>query len=128
MPHIVQESSETSGGFSDRMEPVSASNRFNFELLAEYNPVAPAERKAEKKQEEKEKPAAGEEKPTVAVRPMATGKHAGPSAPPPRAILPVPPTGYPMQQPGRPPYGQPFRPGANQNRVPNPVQNTGGQR
>ena len=29
-----------------RMEPVSASNRFNFDLLADYNPATPGERRA----------------------------------------------------------------------------------
>jgi hypothetical protein len=39
---------------------VSASNRFTFELQAEYNPAAPMERKAQKKLEDK-KPSAGED-------------------------------------------------------------------
>lgn len=58
LPGIVGESSEATGGQADRLEPVSASNRFTFELQAEYNPAAPMERKAQKKLEEK-KPSAG---------------------------------------------------------------------
>ena len=43
-PRIVGESSaETSSGPNQRLEPVSASNRFNFDLLAEYNPPTPDE-------------------------------------------------------------------------------------
>lgn len=43
-PRIVGESSETSGGPNQAMEPVSASNRVNFELLADYNPAPPGTR------------------------------------------------------------------------------------
>jgi type IV pilus assembly protein PilN len=43
-PRIVGESSaETSSGPNQRLEPVSASNRFDFDLLAEYNPPSPDE-------------------------------------------------------------------------------------
>lgn len=45
-PRIVNESSESSGGPGERVEPVSATNRVNFDLLAEYNPVTAAEFKA----------------------------------------------------------------------------------
>lgn len=38
-PRIVGESSETNGGPGERMQPVSASNRVNFDLLADYNPA-----------------------------------------------------------------------------------------
>jgi len=58
LPHIVSESSESTGGPNERLEAVSASNRFNFELLADYNSTAPVEGKAEKKNEKPQ--AAGE--------------------------------------------------------------------
>jgi type IV pilus assembly protein PilN len=45
-PHIVGETSESSGGPNEKMEPVSASNRFNYELLAEYNSSSSADRRA----------------------------------------------------------------------------------
>jgi type IV pilus assembly protein PilN len=46
-PRIVGESSaETGTGANQRLEPVSASNRFSFELLAEYNPPTAEESKA----------------------------------------------------------------------------------
>ncbi len=43
-PRIVGENAEASGfGSAQRLEPVSASNRFDFDLLAQYNPPAPDE-------------------------------------------------------------------------------------
>jgi len=51
LPAITGESIESSGGPNAAMEPVSASNRVNFELTAEYNPATigelPARAKAE---------------------------------------------------------------------------------
>jgi type IV pilus assembly protein PilN len=38
-PRIVGESSESEGGPNQRVEPVSATNRVNFDLLADYNPA-----------------------------------------------------------------------------------------
>lgn len=73
-PHIVGENSESSGGPNERMEPVSASNRFNYDLLAEYNAFSPADRKAERKLED--------------GKPTADGEHIGQSAPQPRAAHP----------------------------------------
>ena len=46
LPRIVGENSEATGGPGEKLEPVSASNRVNFDLLAEYNPATPEERKA----------------------------------------------------------------------------------
>jgi type IV pilus assembly protein PilN len=42
-PRIVGETSESSNLPNQRLEPVSASNRFTFDLLAEYNPPTPEE-------------------------------------------------------------------------------------
>ena len=44
-PRIVGESSESAAGPGQVVEPVSASNRVNFDLLADYNPAAPRTRK-----------------------------------------------------------------------------------
>jgi type IV pilus assembly protein PilN len=44
-PRIVGESSESSGAPGERLEPVSASNRVNFELLAEYGAASAGKRK-----------------------------------------------------------------------------------
>jgi len=54
LPRIVGENSESSGGPNEKLEPVSASNRVNLDLLADYNPATTFEsRKSEKKLEEK---------------------------------------------------------------------------
>jgi type IV pilus assembly protein PilN len=69
-PRIVGENAEASGGPNQRMEPVSASNRFTFDLLAEYNPLSAEERR----------PAASAEKPPADGRlahPRATASLAG---------------------------------------------------
>jgi type IV pilus assembly protein PilN len=49
LPRIVGENTESAGGPGQRMEPVSASNRVDFDLLAEYNPALPGERRAARK-------------------------------------------------------------------------------
>lgn len=49
---IVGESSESTTGPNQRAEPVSASNRVNFDVLADYVPPKPGERRAEKKASE----------------------------------------------------------------------------
>ena len=90
MPRIVGENSESaaSGPNNMKMEPVSPSNRFNFDLLAEYNLAAPPERKVQAKDEKKS--ADGELKSQDAQKSQAA------SPPPvPHAL---------GRQPGRPPY------------------------
>jgi type IV pilus assembly protein PilN len=50
LPRIVGENaSETTAGPNQRLAPVSASDRFDFDLQAEYNPSKPEERKATRK-------------------------------------------------------------------------------
>ena len=49
LPRITGEASETTGNGSERLEPVSATNRVNFDILADYNPAKPGELKAKKK-------------------------------------------------------------------------------
>jgi type IV pilus assembly protein PilN len=104
LPHIVSESSESTGGPNERLEPVSASNRFNFELLADYNSAAPVEGKAEKKNE----------------KPQAARERTGQSTPPLHAIHPLPSAHG--QQPGQPPNtgNAWFRPGGNAKPTPKP--------
>jgi type IV pilus assembly protein PilN len=136
LPHIVSESSDSTGGPNERFEPVSASNRFNFELLAEYNPAAPVDRKAEKaQQEETRHEEIKHEKVSRAPKPTANGQRALPPVLP--SVLPnapqrrlapplnVPPA--PGMAPGRPPYTGtlPARPGPYPNRIPSqfPVPN-----
>jgi type IV pilus assembly protein PilN len=79
-PRIVNESTESSGGPGEHMEQVSASNRVNFDLLAEYNPVTAAEFKASRaksaarENSDHRKDAAGVEEPAARTqRPPYTG-------------------------------------------------------
>lgn len=39
LPRITSENAEAAGGPNERIEPVSASNRVNFDVLADYNPA-----------------------------------------------------------------------------------------
>ncbi len=69
-PRIVGENAadtESNGGNTQRLQPVSDTNRFNFDIQAEYNPPTPEVHKAahagEKKQEEKPAAAASGQPP-----------------------------------------------------------------
>jgi type IV pilus assembly protein PilN len=106
-PRIVGESSEATGGPNERMEPISASNRVNFDLLAEYNSAAPMDLNLRAKENENEE------------KPAAAGEMAGKRSPLPRPV--APPAGF-GQQPGRTPYTGPVshRPLQNPNVKPNP--------
>lgn len=44
-PRIVGEAAENAGGPGERLEPLSASNRFNFDLQAQFNPATADELK-----------------------------------------------------------------------------------
>lgn len=48
LPRIAGENSESTGGPGEQVQPVSASNRVNFDVLADYNPAAPGERRTAK--------------------------------------------------------------------------------
>lgn len=121
-PRITGETAESGGtgpgnGPNQRMEPVSASNRFDFDLLAEYNPPTPEERKAEKA-EGKNKPEA--ETPSVGAEPAGSTPARTPSAA--RRV----PRMQPNVQPQTPPvHQQPARPTPGRLRNPFPPQ--GGQ-
>ncbi len=95
LPRIVGENSETTGGPGEQMQPVSASNRVNFDLLAEYNPALPGERKAARGQASTA--GSAEETPE-------TPRFGGPE---------------PGQRPARPPYTGAPQPGTNRSK-PNP--------
>jgi type IV pilus assembly protein PilN len=63
LPRIAGENSETTGGPGEQIQPVSASNRVNLDVLADYNPAVLGERRAAKasaaaKEGEGEAPAA----------------------------------------------------------------------
>jgi type IV pilus assembly protein PilN len=72
-PRIVNETAETGTGPADRLIPVSAENHVNFDLLADYNPATPEERKAAAK---KAAASAGSEQGRQKQAPF----HAGPGA------------------------------------------------
>jgi type IV pilus assembly protein PilN len=74
-PRIVNETSETASGPSQRMEPVSVSNRVNFDLIADYNPAPPGERRLAKALQNGTPPRAGSSPatPPGAHRPPYTG-------------------------------------------------------
>jgi type IV pilus assembly protein PilN len=44
LPRIIGESAESGNSSGQRLEPISISNRFDFDLLADYNPPTPEER------------------------------------------------------------------------------------
>jgi type IV pilus assembly protein PilN len=97
LPNIVGESSESTGGANEKLAPISASNRFTFELLADYNSAVLMEPRARKKLEG-EKPAAGvesDQKPAQKTLPPSRAAHS---------------PGFPAaQQPGFSPSQQPGR-------------------
>jgi type IV pilus assembly protein PilN len=93
LPRIVGENAEGSdrpGG--QRLEPVSAADRVEFELLAEYNPATPEERKATRRPNPKSAASRGE---SEAPRPRV------------RALRPL---ALPNAGQGRPPYAGPVQP------------------
>jgi type IV pilus assembly protein PilN len=143
LPHIVDESTDSNTSGNQHLEPVSASNRFTFEILADYNPAAPEEVRKPKAPEEKPeemkvqpgpkpqpKPLA---KPQDLVRPALPAMTNPPvpmvpraQAPlPPSAVQPIPnapgamrapmgPNGPLQRRPGMPP-GPPPNPNPNPN-------------
>lgn len=122
MPSIITETAEAGEGQNKlALEPVSASNRFNFDIQAEYNPatlgeltdedrIVPAAKHAAreaKQMEQPRAPARPNARPQVGTSPGAgrAGRvpYSGPGKPNPARLVP----------PGR-------------NPVPNPAQNPGG--
>jgi type IV pilus assembly protein PilN len=115
-PRIVGENAETGNGGPNRpMEPVSISNQFEFDLLADYIPPSPEERATKKSAAREAAPAGGEpgNRPSAAHRrvppingtmpgAMSRPPYAGPGTKPGAAAhVPLPnPSGYPAQQGG----------------------------
>jgi len=84
-PRIMGETAESAGGPTQRAMPVSASDRFAFDLTSEYNPPAPGERAAAKR-DEKSSAAAAETHPMSrsmpeAARPVSHPPYTGPQHP-----------------------------------------------
>lgn len=97
LPRIVGENAESSGGPGERLEPVSASNRVNFDLLAEYNPALLGERKAARKPAPASRDSGGQPAPRTAH------PHAGPVFIPAQRPGQAPGPAQ-FRGPGRPPY------------------------
>jgi type IV pilus assembly protein PilN len=107
LPRIVGENAEGSDHPGQRLEPVSAADRVEFELLATYNPATPEERKATHKPSLKSSESEGASHPRVrTIRPLplptrqGRPPYTGPaqptpmaprSAPPGTGVVPVPP-------------------------------------
>ena len=96
LPRIVGENVASTGGAGEKLEPISASNRVDFDLLAEYNPATPGEHKAARKASLSSEDSG---------RPPAHAAHAAHLLPSPNSI--------PAQRSVRPPYTGPAQP-ANQ--------------
>jgi type IV pilus assembly protein PilN len=77
LPRIVGENAESTGGPGERLEPVSASNRVDFDVLAEYNPALAGERKVAKTPSLAREDSAGHPAPRTGLgpgRPLYTGQ------------------------------------------------------
>jgi len=98
LPRIVGENAESNNSPGQRMEPVGPSNRFDFDLMADYNPPTPEERMAAKKK-------------TVSASAPAPSGSAKP-APRSRGVPAFP------QQPGRQPYTGPSQSASHPKPVP----------
>jgi len=90
-PRIVGENAAegAAGPNQQHLAPVSASDRFDFDLLADYNPAGPEERKAMRKA----KPSSERAEPRASAAP--------------RPLYPVP---LPLAGQSRPPYAGPAQP------------------
>jgi type IV pilus assembly protein PilN len=101
-PSIVGESSESTGGPGTPLEPVSASNKVNFDLLAEYNPATIGEKPTVLKTAPEEQQDSGAVSPAPAPAPVhhaASPSAAGPGLRrPPFTGVSHPP--QPVAQPG----------------------------
>ncbi|MFZ1084790.1 MAG: fimbrial assembly protein [Terracidiphilus sp.] len=130
MPHIVDESTESNTSANQRVEPMTVSSRFTFEILAEYNPTAPEEvRKSKEPEAEKREAEVKQEK-----KAQAAGGH-----PRQGTFKPLPaqlnPAAHPLPAPVAPgtvhglippPSQQRLRPNGGPGPLPNP--NAGGPR
>ena len=107
LPRIIGENSEATGGAGEKLQPVSASNRVNFELLAEYNPATPEERKAAAKKSRNAENAANQPPAGNQGRPAYTGS---PQTAPPQALHTQIVSPQPNSSPDAPPTPRRLRP------------------
>jgi type IV pilus assembly protein PilN len=110
-PTIVGESLENNGGPGEKLEPVSESNKVNFDLLAEYNAEALAVPPPAPKTEEKS--TAAPQSPVTGAAHSAAGPGtavphpAGPAANPGLRRPPMTGVSQPPTGPAQPPAGAP---------------------
>jgi type IV pilus assembly protein PilN len=125
-PRIVGESTESTGGPNERLEPVSASNRVNFDLLVDYNTAATVERRTQRKVE---KPTANEGSHSQSASQSLPKRIPGAKVNP---TPKVPPVQGQVRPPFLPPNGLPANANPafnrNQNHNPAPIPNSGGPR
>ncbi len=116
LPRIVNETSESAGnGNQQQLEPVSASSRVNFDLLADYNPATPEERKTTNHDAPTTEPGTPEQQPEKNQVQPARSTSRRPAVALPQAN---PRTGRPGQVPA--PGTLPARPRPDQSRPPRP--------
>jgi type IV pilus assembly protein PilN len=90
LPRIVGETAESEGGPNQRAEPVSASNRVNFDMLADYTPGTPEDRKLGREKAAAPTKAPGKSNPHVPQQ-MGTAPGHSPYTGMPRPRVPVQP-------------------------------------
>ena len=122
LPRIIGETSDTAGsGPQQQLEPVSASNRVSYDVLADYNPATLAEQQAAKKKAEAEKKSEPAGAPVPAAsrtgRPGQRSPYPGPAHP----AAPARPLIQPQNTPPMRPNGIPPRPN---NGAPRPIRPT----
>ena len=88
-PRITGEMSEAAGNGNQVLEPVSPTNRVNFDLMADYNPAAPGERHGAKKEPSLEEVSATRHTSRPMRTPPGNPMHTGPS----RKMVPPHPGG-----------------------------------
>ncbi len=104
LPSIVGESSESTGGPTEKLEPISASNRFNLDLLADYNAATLADPRPAKKhvaEPATPKSMAGRSTPPPMIQPRPSVQPI-PAQRPNRPVYMPPPHGNPIPNPGGP--------------------------
>ncbi len=107
-PRIVNESAESNNAPNQRPEPVSASNRFDVDLFADYNPPTPEERISVR----------SEKRNSAALSQEVGAPHSGGAAKSPKDSVRQPHVGTVPAQPGaNPVLNRPLNQGKN--RAPN---------
>jgi type IV pilus assembly protein PilN len=101
-PRIVGENAESAGtGPNQAFQPVSDTNRFDFDILTEYNPPSPQERAAEKtgKAEARRAPQTAPQVHAAPAAPPSTAPHPSAGRRPRLQTNPAPQQQHPV--PGR---------------------------